>query len=608
MAGVRVADGSLDFSGGVDSGRITTVQSPANPNGLPRTMLAWLNNATVRGGGITQRTTWQPLVDLLNSGLYQGGGMYDPLSANPYLMLSISGNIYSVLLEAPFTITNLSALFGLTNPPDVAQAFFCQAEQFMVIQAGDFFTNPNPTLPLFWDGTKLFRSVGVISANNTPLGGSKPFNQIPAATAMSYYQGRLWYGQGSQLNAGDIVGDQSSGTAFYNFTDAVLMVTENPLAIGGDGFTLPSSAGNIRALDYSANLNATLGQGPLYIFTREQVYQLVVPITRADWIAATANNQPQMIVVQRHWGSVSDRCVVPVNGDLFYTSLEPAIRSLFVSLRYFTQWGNVPLSRNEQRALQFNNRALMATSPGIEFDNRLLMGVLPVQTPVGVAFQGILPLDFDIISQFGQEEAGNKLPPAWEGIWAGLDILQLFQDDFGGLQRAFAVVHSRTTGTIQVWELTDSGQFENGDNRVTWTIETPAYTFGKEFDLKKLDGGEIWLDQIYGTVDITVEYRPDADNCWYTWTAKRICVARNSCEDLENPICYPIQPYFDGFKFPLTLPKPEASACGVLNHRPTDVGYQFQARITITGFCRVRGILLYSIPVERKMYEGLSCQ
>ena len=69
-------DGSFDWSSGVDSSKATTLQSTLNPNGLPRNMLAWLNNATVRGGGILQRTGWQPLLRLIGSGRWQGGFPY----------------------------------------------------------------------------------------------------------------------------------------------------------------------------------------------------------------------------------------------------------------------------------------------------------------------------------------------------------------------------------------------------------------------------------------------------------------------------------------------------------------------------------------------------
>src|SRR5215207_3499704 len=46
----RITDGSLDFSGGVDSGRVTTIASQANPNGVQRNQLVWAGNATMRGG------------------------------------------------------------------------------------------------------------------------------------------------------------------------------------------------------------------------------------------------------------------------------------------------------------------------------------------------------------------------------------------------------------------------------------------------------------------------------------------------------------------------------------------------------------------------------
>jgi hypothetical protein len=900
-SGVRIADGSFDFSGGIDSGRVTTVVGPNNPHGLPRSMLAWLTSGTVRQGGIQPRNGFQPLVDIIRGNvendaltpeagiaaamqavirvtgptpLFQGQFLYEPFFANPYLVMSVGGRIYKVLVEAPFTVTDLSAQFGLVNPATPVQAYFVQGEQFLVIQAGDG-ASPNPTLPLFWDGTILRRSVGLapagvsvgtytltttigwvvpnvgatvvvtlaspypgsvgdvlqwpgfgtftvnsISGNtvtlvdtastqvgntvtpgtyvipttpgpattvhnvtttnapvqpffpgntlnavlnapytgavgdsvnwigvgtytvlgltnanqtvslaavtlqapqNAPIGAgaytwvatgpstpstnvaqarttstapNQPFPggtinvtvtvaftgtagdtvywiqnsgnfdgigiykllglsgggtvlslqlvtaqanpgtnigagnyvfidvpsavsgggggavgfvpELPAAGPMVYYAGRIWYAQGRKYTAGDIVFGPS-GTLPYNFTDSILKVTENPLAIGGDGFTVPSQAGNITALTYTSNLDTSLGQGPLYIFTTRQVYQLQVPVTRTAWIAAGSANMPLQTVAQIKYGSTSDRCVVHVNGDLFYQSLEPAIRSLFVSTRYFEQWGNIPISRNENRVLQFNNRALMALANGIQFDNRLLQAILPVQTPVGVGFQAIAPLDFDIISSFGQEESAP--PPAWEGMWEGMDVLQLSEGDFGGRQRAFATVHSRVDGSIQVWELTDFAQTDNGDDRIPWYFETPAYNFFKEFEMKKLTGGEIWIDSISGTVELQVQYRSDADPCWQDWHRTEFCAARNSCEDASNPVCsqYPLPTLCEGHRFPITLPNPPAGKCATMNQRPVDTGYQFQVKVILKGWCRIRGLIIYGEQRDRGPYEGLKC-
>lgn len=615
---IRITDGSLDFSLGVDSGRVTTVQSPANPNGLPRQMLAWLTNGTVRNGGITVRYGWQPLarVASVTAGLYQSGWLYEPQTGNPYLMLSIGGLIYQVRVDtnnAVVAITQPGQLDvngkSVVNPATVPQGYMCQGEQFLVIQAGDWAVNNAGTLPLFWDGSTIRRSVGIISPSNVPgvPYPVTPYNELPAALAMTYFQDRLWYANGRVYTAGDIVGDQASGTATYNFTDSVLKVTENPLAIGGDGFTMPSQAGNITALSYTAQLDATLGQSNLYIFTRRQVNSLVVPVSRSAWIAAGNNNQPQQLVALTRYGSNSDRNIVRVNGDLFFGSPEPAIRSLTVATRYFQQWGNVPISRNVQRALDQTNATLLGTQPGVEFDNRLLLGLCPVQTPVGTAFTALATLNFDLISTLQE-----KLPPAWEGVYDGLDVLQTFEGDFGGQQRCFAVVHNKTDSSIWVWEITKTSRTENGDQRVGWTVETPAYTWNREFDLKELDCGEIWLDTISGTVEMQIHYREDASPCWQPWAQVKLCSARNSNEltgvTATSQPSYPVvTTYCDGQKFALRMPKPQPGRCDVSNMRPTTRGYQFQVRLTILGYCRVRGIILHAIPVEERAYEGVNC-
>ena len=129
----------------------------------------------------------------------------------------------------------------------------------------------------------------------------------------------------------------------------------------------------------------------------------------------------------------------------------------------------------------------------------------------------------------------------------------------------------------------------------------------KDFELKKLDGGEIWVDKISGTVEMTVEYRVDADPCWQLWLRTQFCAARTSCEDVNNPVCYPLEPFCEGYKFPITLPQPQPNSCAPMSKRPTTTGYQFQVKITIKGWCRVRAILLFALPVDRRPFEGVSC-
>ncbi len=615
-----IVDGSFDWSGGVESSRTYTLQSELNPNGLARNQLAWLNNGILRTGGILQRTGWQPLMKIIPSGRWQGGYMYEPDGANPYLVCSISGVLYKVLLEAPYTVTDMTGgVAQLQNPPDSEMAFFCQGENYLIIQAGDYNTGPanitvndygqnlvgpSSTLPLFWNGTTLRRSRGITTL--APVIAPDQ-NEIPAATCMDYYGNRLWYARSRAYAAGDMVGGPS-GTNSEHRRDSILSVTENPLCFGGDGFTVPTNAGNIRALAHSSNINAALGQGQFYIFTRRTVYSLTVPETRTDWINADNNNQPRQTVVQRMNGATGHRCIVPVNGDLFYQSFDPAVRSLITAQRDFAQWGNTPISQPEQRAMQLNNRGLMRFSSGIEFDNRLLQAVLPelASDGINVIHKGILPLDFDTVTTF--QEGENKKTPAWEGLYDGLQILELLAGDFGGLPRAFAANISDIDGGIAIWELTRDSKTQNGDNRVIWSPEFPALTWssaGYEYKLKQLNGGECWIDKISGTVEMDVYYRADADPCWRFWFHTCFCASR--CEDLSDVLtAYPCEATREGYQFPVVFPEPKP-ACDSMGIRPTTLGYQFQVKIMFKGWCRVRGLLLHAIPRLKPQFQGIAC-
>lgn len=524
--------------------------------------------------------------------------MFEPVVDNdPYLILSISGHIWKVFLTAPFAATDLSAKFGLFNPATIAQAFFAQGNGFVVIQAGD-----GVTLPLFYNdyyGDNLRRSNGLTGNLTGPL-----ISELPAAYAMQFYQGRFWYSAGRRYTAGDIEGSSASGTLPFAFLDSSLRVTENPLAFGGDGFQVPSQAGNIRALAYTANIDTALGQGPLYIFTRKQIYALQVPVTRADWIAANSNNQPLQTVSQINSGSVGEDCIVHVNGDLFYQGLEPSIRSFAIANRWYGQWGNVPISNNENRILQFNDRSVLRRASGVTFENRLLEGALPKQTPSGVVTPALLPLNFDSISTLDERQ-----PPAWEGHWEGLDILKGWTGDFGGRDRCFALVVSRQDSSLDVYEISDFAKFDSNDfadnARIEWYVETPAFTWSQELELKKLRGGEIWIDRLFGTVDLLVQYRPDAATCWQDWFPTSFCSARNCQEDVNTPCAYPID-LGECYRFPVVLPEPPV-ICEPCQKRPSNIGYQFQLKLNFKGFCRVRGIILYAEKKAKALYEGLAC-
>lgn len=580
----RISDGQVNFAGGVDSGRNPTIATEADSTGLRRDQLAWANNATVRGGGVGCRTGFtkielnfngdDALQDAFELGVFQGSEVYESNVGFPYIVASISGRIFLVRIDTDNSVQEIT-IPGDSNSPTAAHAWFCQAEEFMVIQNG-------VDLPLFWDGVTLRRSLGF------------PGQEIPVATCMDYYMGRLWYANGRTYCAGDIVRGPS-GTAPYNLRDSVLRTTENPIALGGDAFIVPTQAGAITALKHTANLDTSLGEGQLFIFTRSNVYALSVPVTRADWIAAT---EPLQRVAQVKQGAMSQESVCHVNGDLFYRSPD-GIRSLFMAVRDFSQWGNTPISRNVNRVVAREDRSLHRYASAIEFDNRIYQTCFPTATSQGTVFLGMLVLDFDIISSFGE-----KLPPAWEGMVNGLNILQVLEADYSGVDRAFSF--ALQSGTIQLWEITTTERWDNVDGRIEWAIETPAYVFGSPFQLKRLDSLELWIDKLFGVVDFEVWYRPDQYPCWQFWHIWQECAVKSPCDDPDSPTCYVMQSYREQFKATVTLPQPP-DGCARGSSRPFRFGHQFQVMIKVRGWARIRGIVLHASTVDKTLSENLIC-
>ncbi len=729
----------MDWSGGANSNKSPTIAGVGNPNGIAQNQLCWLNNGTIRGNGISPRAGWVRRA-VMPRALYQGGFMYQPDGALPYVMTQIGGRIYQVRVDTDYSIVDLS---GETMPPTVPRGYMAQAEQFLVIQAGDF-----TTLPLFWDGVTLRRSIGpavsygitaadfvvppvgqsVLVTLTAPYAGSpgeellingKTYRQatpeefitltnvsdvagtnypantqiresdnatelartlstftapavgnnvsipidpsysgavphdvrigpvissksyqitaagagaiganqvylinmtdtpganvltgsilsslaeLPAAGPMDYYMGRMWLANGREYVAGDIVGGPT-GTPAYSYRDSVLKLVENTYLSLGGTFRVPTNAGNIRAIKHTTALDTATGEGQLLVLTRETIYSVNVVPTRAQWQALS---EPIQRVVQTNFGTTSDWSVTPVNGDLFYRSPN-GINSFFQADRFFGQWGNRPISIEEFRAINIEDRSLLGFASGITFDNRVLQTSLPEQSDVGVIHKGLLPLNFDTISTLDQ-----KNPPAWEGILEGLDILQVLKADFGGRERAFAFVRSRESGNnIELWELTaqeleDTNTY--GDSRITWSFEVPAFTWDKPFQLKELDTMELWVDRLFGTVDFYVEFRPDQHPCWESWFRWQICSPRNNCEDpwVLQPCPYPSVTYKPSYRATMILPVPP-SFCQTQNARPVNHGFSFQFRVFIKGYCRIRGLLFHAYERDRAPYDRIVC-
>src|SRR4029077_491697 len=122
-------------------GRISTIRSAGNPRGLLRNQLAWLENGTVRGGGVLPRPGYKALVQGQKwSGLFQGATMYLPADGNPYMMVDIGGHTYQVRVDTDNSVKDVTAGDPLTQTQPyhwyVRGGDTEQAEQFRLTQDG----------------------------------------------------------------------------------------------------------------------------------------------------------------------------------------------------------------------------------------------------------------------------------------------------------------------------------------------------------------------------------------------------------------------------------------------------------------------------------------
>jgi hypothetical protein len=600
--GMRLICSQLDFSGGINSNVVPIRSSDGIPHGLMDSQLSWANNCQMRGGGVYPRFGWVPVVESAPwSGIFQGGAFYQPDEGEPQLIVAVSGRIYRIRTDTDFSVEDISAVSGFTMDPTQPQYYFAQAEKWLVIQDGTIVTNP-----LFFY-TNDDGSIANMSQSNGFVGVNNPANQIPPAGPMDYYQQRLWYAFGRFYAAGDIVFNQTSGTAGNDFRDSVLAVTENPVPSGGDAFVTPISSGNIRWLRHAANLDSTLGQTNLFIGTRNAIFACNAPITRADWIAATLANMPLQTVALVGAGAYSERGATPINNDILFCSTPDGdVRSLQTAVRQFNVPGQIPISNNVNRALDFNDRALLHLTSSIYFDTKFYQTVLPFSTPVGTAFKGIISLDYNPLSSLQE-----SLPPIWESVLEGLNILQMFQANIAGRDRAFAMVYG-ATGGIDLWEFTVVEKFNQNDfgqARTQWSFETAAYAWGDTRLLKEIETFKFWIDRLVGTVEFRLEFKPDQYPCWLPWRSWKECSASDCTELFDSPCMptgYPTTPFCELFKSNMTMPKPPTT-CIPSSGRSANLAYTFQLRLTVKGWCRIRGIFGYALPKLEAPFSGIIC-
>jgi hypothetical protein len=455
------------------------------------------------------------------------------------------------------------------NAPNRQQAWFCQGEEFAVIRDGQ-------SAPWIWNGAALRRS-----DTNT---------EVQGGTCMEYGMGRLWgaFPDGRSFGAGDLVGGPS-GTPEFQSRDAILKREENKFLGEGGAFSIGMNTGPIKAMRFVGNLDTSLGQGPLQVFTEGAVYGVTCPVDRLIWKDVTYPIQTISLIGN---GALAQNSTILVNGDIWFRALD-GIRSYQIARRDFNSWVNAPMSAEVSRVLQKDDQRFLKYGSAVYFDNRVIFTCSPYQRTVA---GGSPPRWFHrglvVIDTLPTSGLTQRTSPAWEGLWTGPIILQILKATVDGEERCFIIGHQGDANCL--FELTKDDNFDTGsqgEQRIQWWIEGPVAAFGSTgrapMDLKSLDTGDVWVEDMVGTVDFSMAYRSDAQACWWDWHSWQECATDRLCE--MN--CGPATEVRPQSRYRMRLPTPP-EVCGPMGTMPPNKGYNFQPRITITGKCTLKAVRL----------------
>lgn len=588
-----LADGQTSFERGVDTDRA--------PIRVPRNQCCLLVNQTTREDYLDPRPGWRQvplqfvafneetgkythdpaLQASFEDGYFQGFNGYVPDTGASELIFSISGKVFRVDPLGNQTVQALKMPDG-DNPPRRPLVWFVQGELFLVIQDGQ-------SVPLIYDGASLRRSdvrgVGGQDADGHPL------VEVPVGTCMAYSDGRLWIAlpDGMHFIAGDLVYDPT-GTAQYNRRDAILRFTSNQYLNGGFPFAVPANKGPIRALVPLANLDTSLGQGPLQVFTVSCAFSVSAPTDRDLWFNLKTPIKTVSLLDQ---GALSQRGAILVNSDVWYRSLD-GWRSFMIARRDFGTWGNLAKSREVIRHLKNDDVYLLDRQSAALFSQRALCTCDPqVDQLHGVYHRGLVALDFAPLTSIGSIEQ-----PVWDGLWTGPHILQIQTVQSQGVDHCYAAVLAPAdedgNRKIQLWELST---FERRDTsltakgRIRRVSESPSLDFQNRLEQKCLEGAEIWYDKIFGTVDITLYYRPNEHACWFFWKSWTVCSKNERCVGDSIAGCQPSLNLRRQFRCRVGAMRPPDNVVPGTNEA-SRLGYTFQYRLEVIGDMEVTAVKL----------------
>jgi len=314
----------------------------------------------------------------------------------------------------------------------------------------------------------------------------------------------------------------------------LLRFTETTYLSEGGSLQIPSFMGKITGMIFMPIQDTSTGQGDLLVFCEHGTATFSVAVPRSQWKSTQAFQR----VLFQGIGATSHSSLVTTNGDVFFRAFD-GLRSYRNARAELSTYGQVPMSAEMNSVLQYDTKPLLSEVSSIVFDNRLLFtaspkvdysGISPVSpSKQPVTFSKIVALDFTTLSTVGGKRAAS-----YDGMWAGIDVLQLITGIVNGKPTAWALAYDYVNGRLNVlWEITEKGAFDIPlgveSQKINSILETRAFSFGTLAEQKRMIRADFWLSDVQDRVDVKVYWRPDQYPCWREWHSFSRCGTVQNC-------------------------------------------------------------------------------
>ena len=150
------------------------------------------------------------------------------------------------------------------------------------------------------------------------------------------------------------------------------------------------------------------------------------------------------------------------------------------------------------------------------------------------------------------------------------------------------------TGKLELWEVRSDKRLDEDEVPIEWAIVPRQMDFNAKWTMKKLITGELYVRNMYGTVEFDVDYRPDDYLCSVDWAEFSECATTEICEDDACAVLVNRHPQY---RTRMQLPQP-ADECNTVANRNMRFAYKFQPVIKVRGAVTITGLRLIAETVD----------